>query len=129
MPVFADMAVVAIQKAIEEDPECAPKLHAAVMLSGRKTVQKAFEEGEIFLPWRDLQRTIGSVTELYWLYERLKNIVDGFVKAEEPEIAEQFLKLKEHVVHRMRRLAAPIFARGLEIRTRDGRILADKDIN
>jgi len=120
MPLFTDLATAAIIKAIEKEPDYVAKLHAVVMLHGGKTLQKNFRESEAFREWRETQRTIGRVEELIWLGERLGRVVDRFIELEERELATEFNKFLGKISSRAKKLAAPIFAKGQEIRTNRG---------
>ena len=114
MPVFADMAMVAIEKAIQEDPTCAIRLHAAVMVHGGPRVQAAFAESEGFEKWRENQRSIGRVDELGRLSIRLLKIVRAFEELGETSLAEEFGKLARHVAKRCDKLAAEVMVERAE---------------
>lgn len=124
----ADAAIAAIKLAIETNPETATALHAAVMTYGGETVRRAFAESPAFIPWRDLQRSIGSVVELHWVAERALGISARFAELGEVTLAAEFNRFRTKIVERMQRLARPVHAHAHEIRTRDGRKLEPKDL-
>jgi hypothetical protein len=112
---LTDLAVSAIQKAIESDPKSAVKLHAAVMLHGKDHVGKAFGESEAFVGWREIQRTVGRVEELLFVTKRLAGMVDRYNARGDVSMGAEFTHLMERLLDRAHKLAEPLSARGVHI--------------
>ena len=108
MAAFADMALVAIEKAIAEDPECAMRLHAAVMIHGGRVVRRSFHESEAFETWRESLRAEGGQLELVRLYRKIERIAAKYKEQGDPELAEAFERLGGHIVKHLDQLAARI---------------------
>lgn len=108
MATFENMALVAIEKAIAEDPECALRLHAAVMVHGGRAVRKTFNESEVFEGWRDARRAEGGQIELVAICKKVMRIAQRYNELGEPELAEAFERLGGHLVKRLDQLAAKI---------------------
>jgi hypothetical protein len=108
MATFADMALVAIEKAIAEDPECALRLHAAIMVHGGRKVRRLFHESETFAEWRDARRAEGGQLELVAIYKKVVRIAQRYNELGDPELAEAFERLGHHLVKRLDQLAAKV---------------------
>lgn len=106
MSTASDLAVSAIARAIEDDPGCVVKLHAAVVLHGKDHLEKSFYTSEPFASWRETQRAIGRVEELVWMTDRLKGIVSRFIECDELELATEFRKFGDKLIEKAKKLGA-----------------------